>query len=311
MSDRSGAGSSVGVGRVFRAYAALVRLPNLFTSPPDVILGAAIVVSLGRTVSIGSVIGLSVASVLLYAAGTTLNDYFDAAEDERERPERPIPSGTVSRTSALVFGAMLLSGGVVVALLAAGPTGGVVAAILAMLILLYDGVFKGTVVGFLFMGASRGTNVLLGTAVAVSPTALPTWALSVPVVITLYIASVTYMAEHETSEGDTEPVLVAMGGVVVAVAGVVGVLTLRAPPLVDVGVSAAILVGFVAWTGRALRRAYLDPLPRTVGPAVGACVLGLIALTASFAAVAGAGWSLAGVAFLVPAVGLSRLFDVS
>lgn len=311
MSGRDGGGSPSPTVGSLRAYAALVRLPNLFTSPPDVVLGAALVVSLGYTVPIGSVVGLSVASVLLYAAGTTLNDYFDADEDERERPERPIPSGDVSRTSALVFGVALLSGGVAVALLSAGPTAGVVAATLATLILLYDAVFKGSVAGFVFMGASRGTNVLLGVSVALSPTALPTWALVVPVVITLYIASVTYMADHETSEGDSGPVVVAMGGVAVAVGGVAGTVFLRSPTLPEAVVSAVLLVGFVAWTGRALRRAYLSPTPGTVGPAVGACVLGLVALTASFAAAGGVVWSLAGVAFLVPAVGLSRLFDVS
>ena len=311
MSGQNGSDSELRGTRPLRAYAALVRLPNLFTSPPDVVLGAALAVSLGYSVSIGSVVGLSVASVLLYAAGTTLNDYVDVSEDERERPERPIPSGDVSRPSALAFGVTLLFGGVVVALLSAGLVAGVVAAVLAALILLYDAVFKGSAVGFLFMGATRGTNVLLGVAVAVSPTALPTWSLIIPAVITLYIASVTYMADYETSEGNSTPVLVAIGGVAVAVAGVVVTVFLRSPAPSEAVVAAVLLVGFVAWTGRALRQAYVDPVPGTVGPAVGACVLGLVALSASFAAVGGVGWSLAAVAFLVPAVGLSRLFDVS
>lgn len=57
--------------------ATLVRLPNLFTAPPDVVLGAALVAAAGHAVSPGPVAGLAVASVLLYAAGTTLNDFFE------------------------------------------------------------------------------------------------------------------------------------------------------------------------------------------------------------------------------------------
>ncbi len=44
---------------------------------------------------------------------------------------------------------------------------------------------------------------------------------------------------------------------------------------------------------------------------MGACVLGLVVLDAAFAAAVGPAWALATVAFLVPAVGLSRAFDVT
>lgn len=292
------------------AYATLVRLPNLFTAPPDVVLGAALVAGVGRTVSVGAIVGLATASMLLYAAGTTLNDYFDAAEDARERPERPIPSGEVSRRGALAFGVALLVGGVGIALVAAGTAAGAVAGGLALAILVYDGVFKGSAVAFLFMGGSRGLNVLLGSTAAVSPT-LPPRVLAVAAVILLYIAAVTYMAESETGVTDRGAVSTAVGGTVIAALGVVGLLVVRSPPLFEAVLAVVLLAGFVGWTGRALRAAYVDPVPETIGPAVGTCVLGLIVLNTAFAATVGPLWALTALAFLAPAVGLSRVFDVT
>jgi len=294
------------------AYATLVRLPNLFTAPPDVVLGAALASAAVGGVPLDNVVGLVVASMLLYAGGTTLNDYFDAEEDARERPERPIPSGDVSRGGALALGAVLLSGGVVVALLVAGVIAGATAGALALSVLLYDGVFKGSAAGFLFMGASRGLNVLLGVAAAgVALIELPTWVLAVPVLVSLYIAGVTYMAEGETDAGGRGPVLAAMAGAVAATLGVVALVAVRQPPPVEMGLAFVFLIGFLVWVGRPLRAAYADPAPDVVGPAVGACVLGLSVLDAAFAAVVGAAWATAALAFVVPAVGLSRAFDVT
>jgi len=299
------------------AYAELVRLANLFTAPPDVILGAALAsaaeVGLGAdaAVSLRATAGLAVGSMLLYAGGTTLNDYFDAPKDAEERPERPIPSGRVSRSSALRFGLGLLGVGVVVSGATAGFWGALVAGSLAGTILLYDGVLKGGSAGFLAMGSARGLNVLLGTtaAVEIAPVGLPAWALAVPVVIAGYVAAVTYMAAEEASGAERRAIAVAGVGVGVAFAAVLVLLwtTASASPLVGT----ALAGGFLAWTGRALAEAYRNPAPEVVGPAVGTCVLALVVLDAAFASVAGLRWALAAVAFLLPAVGLSRAFDVS
>jgi len=294
------------------AYATLVRLPNLFTAPPDVVLGAALASVAVDGVSVVGVAGLALASVLLYAAGTTLNDYADAEEDARERPGRPIPSGDVSRRVALFVGVVLLTTGVGVAVVAGGAVGGMTAGALALAVLLYDGVFKGSAAGFLFMGASRGLNVLLGVAAAgVAPTELPAWALVFPALVVLYIAGVTYMAEGETGADGRRPVLAAIAGVTVAALGAVALLFTRQPSPVATGIAAVLLAAFLVRIGRALWAAYADPAPGVVGPAVGACVLGLTVLDAAVAAIAGAAWALATVAFVVPAVGLSRVFDVS
>ncbi len=291
------------------AYAALVRAPNLFSAPPDVLLGGALVAATGAVVSIPTLAGLAAASVLLYAGGTTLNDYFDADIDARERPERPIPSGEVPRRMASILGAALLIGGVLVAFVAAGVRAGLFAAALAAVVTLYDGVLKGGPAGFLAMGSARGLNVALGTTAAAST--LPLWALAVLVVIALYIALVSYMAANEAATTPRGAVAAAAAGVVLAALAVLAAVVAVRPPLAQSALAVALAGGFLAWTGHALGPAYANPRPDTVGPAVGTCILALVVLDAAFAALAGVGWALATLAFLVPAVGLARVFDVS
>src|SRR6478672_9585894 len=83
-----------------RAYAQLVRLPALPTALAD------------HGVSFGL---LLLATSCLYCAGMIFNDFFDVEQDRRERPERPIPSGRVTRRTAGWLGGGLLLAGVLFA----------------------------------------------------------------------------------------------------------------------------------------------------------------------------------------------------
>ena len=288
----------------------LVRFPNLFTAPPDIVLGAALAAGAGVAVGPLTVAALAGSSVLLYAAGTTLNDYADAAEDADSRPDRPIPSGEVSRQAALALGTFLLLGGLLLAFLV-GPVSGTIAAGLALVVVLYDGLFKGGVVGFLFMGSARGTNVLLGTTAGLHPLSLPPRLLAVPVVVVLYIAAVTLVADRETDHGTHRAVSVALGGVVLAAVAATAFVFSGQPDTRTAAVALVLTAGFVVWTGRPLGKAYLNPEPGTVGPAVGACVLGLVVLDGIFAVAVDAVWAVGVLAFLLPAAGFARSFDVT
>lgn len=293
------------------AYAELVRVPNLFTAPPDVLLGAALLARTPGTAPPQPLVLLALASVALYAAGTSLNDAFDAPIDERERPERPIPSGRVSRSGAFATGGLLLLVGITLATVAAGVAGGGVASLLALAILAYDGLLKGSPLGSLAMGSTRGLNVLLGaTAGGALVIDRPT-PLVVAGVVALYIAAVTQMAERETTGGNRTAVVVAGVGAVGAALAVGAYVLSVQPPTPATAVSVALAAGFLAWTGRALRRAYLDPAPDHVGAAVGACVLGIVVLDAAFAAVSGVGWGAVVLVFLAPAVLLARALAVT
>lgn len=304
-----GEGATAGRQSTVAAVAALVRVPNLFTAPPDVVLGAALAAGAGAAVDPLAVAGLAVASALLYAGGTALNDAFDAPVDAIERPERPIPSGAVSRRTGFGLGALLLLAGVGAAFAMTGAVGGAVAAAIAVGIVLYDGALKGGTAGFVTLGLVRGLNVLLGTAVG-DGLVSTSWLLP-PAAVAAYVTAVTFMADRETEGGNRPAILVAAFA---ATAGVLAVGVQHA--LTDqvafaTGLGVALGVAFLAWTGSALRTAYCDPSPETVGPAVGTCVLGLVVLDGAFAAAVGVAWALAAVAFLLPAIGFARAYDVT
>lgn len=305
--------SDAATGRVrqrIEAYAALVRVPNLASAPPDVILGVALVALGGKGVSILALSATGFASVFLYAGGVVLNDYFDAPVDARERPERPIPSGRISRRTAGAFGGTLLAVGVGLAL-AIGPQTAAVAALLALVVVGYDSVLKGTVGGFLAMGTARALNVLLGVVAVGSLGTVPPVAFAIPVVVGCYIALVTFMAANEATETSRGAVVAGAGGVVLATLAVISTVALVQPGLVESLFAISLVAGFLTWTGRVLGAAHANPRPETVGPAVGVCVLALVVLDAAFAAVVGVGWALLAGSFLVPALWLSRAFDVS
>src|SRR5438552_6585860 len=100
----------------FLPYAQLLRLPNVFTAFADILLG---------TLAVGTLLArpfdsllLMLASGCLYCGGMVWNDYFDFAEDKRERPFRPLPSGKISRRTADWLGTGLLLVGISTAALA-------------------------------------------------------------------------------------------------------------------------------------------------------------------------------------------------
>lgn len=297
------------VRRVLADYAELVRFPNVFTAPPDVLAGTALAVALGASASLPTVAGLCLASAFVYAAGTALNDAADAAEDARDRPDRPIPSGRVGRGDALAVGGMLLFAGVGVAAAVGGTLPGLAAATLALTVALYDGLLKGGPAGFLAMGAARGLNVLLGLSVA-GAAAFDAVALLFPAALVVYVAAFTRMAESETGGGAGSEVAAAAGGATLAAMAVAVVVTVLGTPAV--GLAATVLAAcFLAWDWHALGPAMADPVPSKIGPAVGSCVLGIVLLDGAVAVVAGPRFAVAAAAFAVPAHALSRRFDVS
>ncbi len=93
------------------AYLELLRPPNVTTAVGDVLAGFA-VAGLGRPWILP---WLLASTMCLYAGGVVLNDVFDLEIDRVERPERPIPSGRVSRQRAAILGSALLGSGVVLA----------------------------------------------------------------------------------------------------------------------------------------------------------------------------------------------------
>ncbi len=172
-----------------RALLELLRLPNLFTVPGDILVGWYCVSQSGNVPWWG--IG---ASLCLYSAGLLFNDFFDATIDTAERPTRPIPSGRISRRTVGVLATMLM-------LLGIGLAGKAwwMATILAALILAYDGGLKKfPFVGIFTMGCCRGANILLGASYAGFTALCTPNVLLAAGFFTLYILLVSYIARQET-----------------------------------------------------------------------------------------------------------------
>ncbi len=200
----------------FFAHLVLMRPANIVTAIADIMLGfaAAGAVQLIQRAS-ASPYGylahplavdlgwLIAATIGLYGGGVVFNDVLDANLDKIERPERPIPSGAATITSASVLGALLLLGGIAAAF-RVSQISGIIAAVVAGLALLYNawGKHQGFI-GPINMGACRGGNLLLGMS-AIPASLEHYWFLAlIPIV---YIANITVISRGEV-HGGSRPIL--------------------------------------------------------------------------------------------------------
>lgn len=172
----------------------LIRLPGIFTAHADIIAGF-LLAGTGLT-DLKTLFLLIAATSCFFAAGMTLNDYFDYKIDLIENPGRPIPSNRISRKAALFIGSGLLAAGILFAFMV-GTTSFIVGFSLGACILLYDGgLKKHTIAGPIAMAACRYFNLLLGMSVA----PFKGWAI-IPLITGLYIFGVTILSRKEAVGG--------------------------------------------------------------------------------------------------------------
>lgn len=199
-----------------QAFLDLIRIPNVLTAVADAIAGFLFV---GGSIENWRTLLLLVgASSCLYSGGVALNDICDIERDTRERADRPIPSGRVSRRAALGLAVGLLGGGFTLAA-SISVTAATLGTLLVASIVLYDVVFKTTVLAPALMGLCRALNLAL--AMSVAPT-FGSPATIVPVgLMWLYVTSVTHFARGEAGEDVSERSRLLAGtiGVCLAVGG--------------------------------------------------------------------------------------------
>lgn len=289
-----------------QAYLRLVRPPNLITAVSDIWAGAAL--SGWFTLdhhSLWPLILLSISSVLLYAGGVVLNDVCDASLDRIERPERPIPSGMVSKSSATIFGATLLACGIILAAINSLYSG-MLAVMIAIACIIYDARAKHMAFwGPLNMGVCRGLNLLLGMSILSLQYFLSAWPALVPV---LYIAAVTLISRGEVHGGKRSSIVTAMVFYMVVISAIALVGLFKDQLIITL----IFLVLFAAFIFPPLFKAMENLSGKQIGRAVKAGVLGLILMNAAWVA-AGAGWSWAVfTALLLPvSIGIARKFAVT
>lgn len=296
------------------AYAQLARPANIVTAWADVLAGMAVVgIPLGMMM--GDVPGILPESALwlllattgLYGGGVVFNDVFDATLDAVERPERPIPSGRVPMAGAVIFGLVLLIGGILAAW-QSDWVSGVVACCIAVAALIYDKFGKHyTIWGPINMGLCRGMNVLLGIS------AIPSMLFEVmPICIVpiIYIGAITAISQGEVHGGTSRKGWLAVGllGLVVAI-----LLVLSSTGYSFIFLYGMIFIAFFVWlVAPPFVRAAQNPEASMIRKAVRAGILGLIPLNAALAA-GFAGWEFGlFIVLLLPiSIGLGKIFAVT
>jgi 4-hydroxybenzoate polyprenyltransferase len=297
-----------------RPYAQLVRLPNLPSALADIGMAGLASGALQRPGAWLPFVLLLLASASMYTAGMALNDVFDVEQDARERPERPIPSGRVSRRRAAWLGALLLGSGVLLALAAGGAMAAqgqardfsrpaVIAVCLAGAILLYDGWLKRTWLGPLVMGSCRFFNVLLGLSLA----GASAWALGFHLagVVGLYIVGVTWFARTEARES-SQAALAGAATVMLAALLLAVPLPLHDPPDRASVLFPYLLVALGFVVGLPVSRAIGSPTSQRVQAGVRRALLGLILLDAVLATARAGALGLVLLVLLLPALYLNR-----
>jgi 4-hydroxybenzoate polyprenyltransferase len=142
-------------------YLRLIRLPNLFTVPSNILVGYFALVTPVHT-NVVQLLLLVTSSILLYASGLVFNDYFDIQTDLKERPYRPLPSRKISKRTACTIGIASMISANLAAFLAGGPNSCAISGLVSAIVISYNYKLKKSNFGPVAMGLARSLNVVLG-----------------------------------------------------------------------------------------------------------------------------------------------------
>lgn len=313
-------------------YFRLLRLPNILTAISDVLAGIAIggsLVSLtigrisNRHVPLGELllkegnlpalypIFLIVLSTsCLYGGGVVLNDVFDAELDIKERPERPIPSGLIKKSSAALFGILLLLAGILTAALTVRGNLFSITTLLAVIIaiaaVIYDKWLKHSrFLGPLNMGVCRGCNLLLGMSI-VSYSLQHYWYISI--IPVMYIYAITMISRGEVHGGKKNTLRLAL------ILYFIVILSILVFSFLNNTITYVMpfLIAFCFLILVPLYRAIKNPQGTLIGNAVKSGVIALIPMNAAWAAGFGDLYFAVLIIFLFPVSWLlARIFAVT
>jgi hypothetical protein len=175
-------------------YFSLARVSNSPTVVSNVLTGVALAGALSAQNTVPIVL-LATAMVAFYTAGMYLNDLCDYEFDRVKRPDRPLPSGLVSRSSAaLVTIGLLVLGSIL--LLSIGTRPFLVGLVLIGLIVFYDAWHKTNPFSPLVMAGTR-MMVYVTTFLAFSPDISSSLLIAIGLLLS-YIVGLTYIAKSET-----------------------------------------------------------------------------------------------------------------
>jgi len=284
-----------------------MRPANVVTSVADVLAGMAIA---GYFMNWSDnfylpVILLCISTIGLYSGGIIFNDVFDAELDKTERPERPIPSGLISKNAASIFGGIFFFIGI----FAAGfysPVSRYLAAAIMIACLTYDKWAKHhSILGPLNMGLCRGLNLLLGMSI-ISSSLETSWFLAIIPII--YIASITMISRGEVHGGSRK--MLYFGGLLYAI--VISSILIFAYTRQYFIYALIFVIPFALMIYLPLIKAIKNPIGPNIGKAVKSGVIALILMNAAWASAFGVLHVAIFIVFLLPiSLFLSKAFAVT
>lgn len=184
-------GQSAAQPLTLRTALRLGRVSNLPTVWTNTLAGAVLA---GGALDERFVVML-IAFSLFYTGGMFLNDAFDADLDARTRPERPIPSGEISRGAVFSYGFVLLAiGEALLAWIGALPA--LAGLALAAAVTFYDWHHKDNRFGPVVMGLCRA--LVYVTAGLCFTSVLPGELWGGAALMLAYLIGLTYIAKQET-----------------------------------------------------------------------------------------------------------------
>lgn len=258
-----------------------MRPANIITAVADILAGLAISGFLGLAVTnyldhLLPVMCLCLATIGLYGGGVVLNDVMDAQLDKEERPERPIPSGLISVTQAIVLGSYLLLVGVLAAF-TVGRITGFLGLGIAVSALVYNKWGKHRSWGPVNMGLCRGLNLLMGISIVVPALMHYWWMGLIPI---LYIAAVTAISRGEVHGGNTKTLRIS------AICYAMVYITMLVLALINGHIWEAVpfILLFILMINYPLLKAIKAPTGPNIGKAVKGGIISLIVMNAAWVA---------------------------
>jgi hypothetical protein len=251
------------------AWLQLARISNTPTVVSNTVAGAVLASAAAEASTVAVV---AAAMALFYTAGMILNDVLDYEVDRVQRPERPLPSGVVSRRAAVTAVAALFAVGEALLLLE-GWEPALAGLGLVALIVLYDAWHKGNALSPVLMGGCRALVYVVAALAVTASVALEVW--TAAAVLLIYIVGLTQVAK---AEGGSLLAAWPLAAVLAAIGYWVG--------WVDSVWMVLLLVAFAAWVWRAL---WLVRGPRRIGQGVVSLIAGVSLFDALAVASAGGG----------------------
>lgn len=292
----------------------LMRPANIVTAIADILAGVIIAgYPLSATSSLHSLVPvflLVIATIGLYGGGVVFNDVFDAEIDKVERPERPIPSGVVSKKSAAILALLLFAMAIVAASFVHKERFTSISVLFTIIIaiaaVVYDkwGKHHG-LLGPVNMGLCRGFNLLLGMSIIPASVSQYSWLGIIPVI---YIAAITMISRDEVSGGKRITLYAA------AFLYSIVLITITCFAFLKGHILYAIwfIILFAVMIGLPLSKAIKDPSAKNIRQSVKAGVLAVILMNAAWAAAFGSiGLALIILCLLPVSILFARLFAVT